>query len=494
MTAADVTTVLLWAAGSDRAPSDDARPDELDLLALVDMHALTARLVHRLESTAPSWATDRLRRGLAGLDDANRRKAEAHTAAAAEITAIEAVGNPVLVKGVSTNLATGLAYTLRCGDIDMVVPDAAAATDVVLGLGYERTREPFMHEVGEFTRGTTEIDLHAYFPVHSYTGMDPDILDAAAHPGVWVQPGFRLSMRPISWAMLDAYRVDRAVAGGRVSVPGADLLAIILSAHGFMNFTNVWSISHREKPYVRLGELADLRDLVADARFCPDRFARLVHDLDATDAVEWASWAYETLIGPSPLPRTTRATYPRCLWWGWWANLPLATGSWLRPDWYDMAQVTRDLGANLVPLTGGQSALLRLDDAGALPRQLRLTQNAALGPVALRFSDGGSTVIVVLPERPAAHIERVRVDFGSVASECRLTGERPDWSATGSHLEADLATVDGHRELTLRFCDKVGGHVLVGLADEDAEGRHPAGVLVPVALYNVGSEVDSLPL
>ena len=128
------------------------------------------------------------------------------------------------------------------------------------------------------------IDLHAHFPVHGYAGLDRDALDPAAHSGVWVQPGFRLSMRPIDWEMLNAHRVDCEVAGGRVSVPRPELLAIILSAHGFMNFTNVWSISHRDKPYVRLGELADLRDLFTDVRFDPDLFARLVHDLDATSA------------------------------------------------------------------------------------------------------------------------------------------------------------------------------------------------------------------
>ena len=37
----NVTAILLWAAGSDQAPSDDARPDEDDVLALVDLHALT---------------------------------------------------------------------------------------------------------------------------------------------------------------------------------------------------------------------------------------------------------------------------------------------------------------------------------------------------------------------------------------------------------------------------------------------------------------------
>lgn len=250
-----------------------------------------------------------------------------------------------------------------------------------------------------------------------------------------------------------------------------------------MNFTNAWSISHREKPYVRLGELADLADLTADPRFDHDVFTELVRQLGAGDAVGWAAWALESLVGPVDLPRAEDARHPRCLWWSWWADVPVAEGAWLRPDWYDMAQVTSALGASPVTLIGGRSRDLGLDDLGALPRQLRLAPDPGPWPVSVRFDDGGSTITLALPERPATPVERVRVDFGSVASEVTVAGDAGSCRAAGSHLTVDQCHTGGRREVRVRFDPgRVGRSVLVGFAGADADGQHTSGVLVPIDL------------
>lgn len=479
-----IDAVLLWAAGRQEAPPMEGRPDESALLALVDLHALTARLGHRLQGTPAPWASGSFREGLADLDLANRRQAAANLSAAAQITAIEEAGDPVMIKGLSTSLVTGLAHTLRCGDIDLVTRDGEAATNVLRRLDYQRSRAPFMHEVGEFTRGDTEVDLQSYFPVHSYTGLDRGALDPDAHPGVWVQPAYCPAVGSIDWAVLARHRLDhRLPDGGRVYIPRPELLAIVLCAHAFMNFINVWSISHREKPYVRLGELADLGDLTKDPRFDREVFARLVQDLNAADAVGWAAWAFESLIGPIDLPATYGAEHPRCLWWSWWANVPVAQGSWLRPDWYDMGQVTRTLGSNPVTLTGGRSGELDLNDRGALPRQLRLAQDAGAWPVSARFDDGGASITLTLPDRPVTPVERVRIDFGSVASEVTLTTVAPSCRTAGSHLTVDLGHDRGRRALRVCFdpC-RVGASLLIGIAAAAADGQPTSGVLVPIDL------------
>jgi hypothetical protein len=484
MTADALEAVLLWAAGRQEAPPMEGRLDESALLELVDLHALTARLGHWLKGVPAPWVSAEFRAELADLDLANRRQAAANLSAAAQITAIEEAGDPVMIKGLSTTLVTGLAHTLRCGDIDLVCRDGEEATNVLLRLDYRRSRAPFMHEVGEFTRGDTEVDLQSYFPVHSYTGLDRGALEPDAHPGVWVQPAYCPSVRPIDWALLERHRLDhRLPGGGRVFIPRPELLAIVLCAHAFMNFTNAWSISHREKPYVRLGELADLGDLTRDPRFDRVVFARLVHDLNAGDAVGWAAWAFESLIGPIDLPPALGAEHPRCLWWSWWANVPVAQGSWLRPDWYDMGQVTRALGANRVTLTGGRSGELSLHDRGALPRQLRLAQDAGAWPVSARFDDGGGTITLTLPDRPVAPVERVRIDFGSVASEVTLTAEAPSCRVAGSHLEVDQSHDGGRRALRVRFDPRrVGASLLIGIAGAEADGQPTSGVLVPIDL------------
>jgi hypothetical protein len=486
VTVKDLEAVLVWAAGRQGPPQLEGPLDESALLQLVDQHALTARLVRRLHDDPAPWVSAAFRAELADQDLANRRKAATNLSAAAHISAIEKTGDPIMIKGLSTSLVTALPHTLRCGDIDLICRDAETATKVLLELGYQRTRPPFMHEVGEFTRGATEVDLQSYFPVHSYAGLDRDALDPNAHPGVWVQPAYRPTMRPVDWLLLDRHRLDHALPdGGRVSTPRPELLAIVLSAHAFMNFTNVWSISHREKPYVRLGELADLADLTAHPRFDRDIFAELVHRLDATDAVAWAAWAFESLVGPTDRAGAGDGRHPRCLWWSWWADVPVADGSWLRPDWYDMGQVTSALGANRVTLAGGRSRKLALDDPRALPRQLRLAADPGAWSASLKFDDDGSTITVTLPERPATPVQRVRVDFGSVASEVTVATETGSWRAAGSHLAVDLCHSGGSPELRVRFDPGLVGHsVLVGVAGTNANDEHTSGVLVPIDLLD----------
>lgn len=482
MTAEDLEAVLVWAAGRQEPLRLEGPLDESALLKLIDQHALTARLIRRLHVAHAPWASAALRAELADQDLANRRHAARNLSAAAHISAIQKTGDAVMIKGLSTSLVTDLPHTLRCGDIDLICRDGEAATEVLLGLGYQRTRPPFMHEVGEFTRGAIEVDLQSYFPVPSYAGLDRDALDPDAHSGVWIQPAYRPTMRPVDWPLLDRHRLDHALPdGGQVSTPRPELLAIVLSAHAFMNFTNAWSISHREKPYVRLGELADLADLTADPRFDRDVFAELVHRLDAADAVEWAAWAFESLIGPIDLAGAGDGRYPRCLWWSWWADVPVAKGSWLRPNWYDMEQVTGALGANRVTLAGGRSRELALDDLRALPRQLRLAADPGAWWASVRFDDGGSTTTVTLPERPATPGQRVRVDFGSVASEVTIGAET--CRAAGSHVAVDLCNSGGSRELRVRFdAGRVGHSVLVGIAGTNADDEHTSGVLVPIDL------------
>jgi hypothetical protein len=148
-----------------------------------------------------------------------------------------------------------------------------------------------------------------------------------------------------------------------------------------------------------------------------------------------------------------------------------------------MGQVTSALGANRVTFAGGRSGELALDDLGALPRQLRLATEPAAWSASVRFDDGGSTITVTLPERPATIGERVRVDFGSVAAEVTVAAETGSCRAAGSHLAVDLCHSGGRRELTVRFdAGQVGRSVLVGIAGTNADDEPTSGVLVPIDL------------
>lgn len=480
--------VLLWAAGLDVPPPDGLILDEDLLLAMVDRHALAGRLLRRLQvSPPPPWATSSVLSRLAALYDETRARLCLHTEAAAQIVAeFSASSQPVLIKGISTYLVTGAAHTVRCGDIDLVCSDGDRMIEVLTGLGYHRTRDPFMHEVGEFTREETEIDVHAHFPVHGYTGLDRSGLDPTAFPGVWHQMGYRMSVCEVDWTDLDRGRIrtpDGAPAG--VSVPDPCMMAIILCAHAFMNFTNIWSISHREKPYVRLGELADLQDLAKHPAFDSGRFLRMVSEFGASDAVHWASWASRVLIGWNPLPEVRGGgpseRFPRCLWWSFWTDVPVDLDTMLWPGWLDMATLVGALGPSAV----GLGRRLHVNDLAELPRQLRLSTGTRAPSWSIQVSDLGRTVAIWLPSRPDAEIERVRVDFGSNATEWSLVTKTGHQSVMGDQISCDLREDESGQRLELRY-DSVTlspASMIIGISDEDSHGNLTRSVLLPLTIW-----------
>jgi hypothetical protein len=487
--------VLRWAAGSGvPSPAVGGDIDEKSLLSLLRRHALAGRLLQRLDSdTPPSWVDAKFYRALVGLQAETRALVADHAHATAEITRQLGAGQePVLVKGISAYLTTGAPHTMRCGDIDLVVANGDQAIDVLTALGYQRTRAPFMHEVGEFTFGGTEVDVHAYYPVHGYGSLPRSEFEPSAHNGIWQQPGYQASLVEISYRELARGRIRCPVGrSGAVNVPDPCLLAIILCAHAFMNFTNMWSISHRAKPYVKLAELADLYDLVRHPGFDPARFLVLVRRFDATDAVLWAAWASLLLTGRNPLPvrPPAQATprFPRCLWWSLWAEIAVEPDALLRPYWLDMPSLMPLLGCTELNLDAGTTGQMRIDDVGGvLRRQIRQTS----GPIPswaieIRQSGDWLTLAMSLPSRPAGTVERGRVDFGDLATEWSLAAG--SLTMTGDLAEYELCVGgDDARRLVLRYpLSKVAGptgrvSLLAGIASEDSHRRITHCVILPL--------------
>ncbi|MFE4692124.1 nucleotidyltransferase family protein [Streptomyces sp. NPDC056749] len=446
-----VTQVLRWAAGADTIPQDGDFDDGV-LLDLVGQHALSGRLERRL-STGPEWLRRRLGGPVAVMHGDTVALAEAHMREVDRIVA--ALGEqppPVLVKGIATGLLTGKKHLLRCGDIDLVCADGGPLIETLTRLGYERTRAPFLHELGEYTREGVEIDVHAYLPVPGYGAVRDADLTPAGHASTWYQPRRAPALHAIRHGRLAD---GGTVAVARVTVPDPCLLAIVLCAHAFLNFTNMWSLSHRAKPYVKLAELADLHALVQHEAFDTRRFLALVEDLDAWDAVSWAGWASTVLLGSNPLPVPAgTGPFPRCLWWDFWAQLPVDEEALLLPDWFDLAAVT--------PLLGNR---IELDTGRPTPPWT----------VEVRRDDDRVTVTVGLPDRTDAATERGRVDFGTRGTEWVLSGGL--LSAVGGHDTCELLS---GRRVRLRYrVPGAGGEVLVGVAEQDASGWMLSAVLCP---------------
>jgi hypothetical protein len=154
-----------------------------------------------------------------------------------------------------------------------------------------------------------------------------------------------------------------------------------------LNYTNVWSISHREKAYVRLGEIADLFDLANHPEFRGEKFLSLVEQFNAGHAVAWAASVARSLFGKNPLPMSSTAQldgdlpggrFPCCLWWNFWAGLRFGADDLLARRWLDMASLVKQLGENTLGATGKYSTF---DGEATKPLRRLITLATAEDPV-----------------------------------------------------------------------------------------------------------------
>lgn len=413
--------LVRWAAGGEGSLPEVPCSWTIRACNHLEGHGLLGRYLDRHANEPPSWDDAEL------VAQVSRRHSEVLDLIARQVAAIHEVcaatgdkDHLVVLKGMSTYQLTGSARCARTGDVDVVAPPALDLPQVLLSLGYVQTRDAFLHEIGEFTKGEIEIDLHSHFPVYAYpqdlAGVN---LRPEANLGRWNQRARFQERRITLDYFLATARNGAAPGGSGVRVAGPELLAIILASHAFMNFTNVWSISHREKPYVRLGELTDIQDLLALPTFNHDLFGQLIGELGATDAMRWATSTCQALLGRASM-EAARHGIPtstvRCLWWDLWADVPVPTQQMVASNWLEMSSLVGDLGANVVE-TNKWFATAGLDPKHTLTRVLATSPVATDFAVQLDPDSGPPSILIKLNLPAAAHDFRIRVDFGNWAVE-----------------------------------------------------------------------------
>lgn len=382
-----------------------------------DTERIVARIrEHRLEGRCRRLFTDLracgyhddLLEAVNAACDATSNDFRRNSAAAAQMAGHFGADFGVVVKGFSTYLLTGDPALLRCGDLDIILKDSGPIIGYLLGRGFKQTRPPFLHEIGEYTRAGVEVDLQWGFPVSRHPQTPPAAdeapLTAAGLPDVeYIDADFVL-------------RYSRVVTleGSAIRVPQPELAALIAASHGYMNYTNIWSISHRTKAWLRLSELADIEELRALPDFSNARFRDLVARFQAHDVVAWANWIWLRLTGrpmfDGVAPTTTSSAPPCCLWWNLWLRMDTPSALLLREAWYPMAVVhpllEQSIGAR--PMTGS-----------AMDEMPLLSQPDG-GKGSLRFfgaiRDGILRLAIHHDNRPKS-LCRIRVDLGSDAKE-----------------------------------------------------------------------------
>ncbi len=425
------SAILKWIVDSSRSLPSPLEFDEDMLIDLVDVHNLSGRLMQRLRGRSAPRLTPKFKENLSDLYALTKRKSIQNVNAVRQIQDLLPLNTDVIIiKGVSTYVLVGQESIMRAGDIDVLSNNNSAVVDTLLNLDYQQTRAPFLHEVGEYTKDTIEVDVHDHFPVYSYTDLLLNAnLTPSSNSGVWHQ-SYTMKQCAITYSDLrkHSYQGNKPDTMN-ITVADPNILAIIICAHAFMNYTNMWSISHREKAYVRLGEIGDLFELVNHPAFSAGIFLSLVERFEALDAVEWAANVTSVLFGKNPLPLGSSVTlgeelpntrFPRCLWWNFWANLPSGTDELIQKWWLPMDRLTRELGHNKLTTHQGTSGLhSTIRQGGCSLLQRFITQEEYPIPLILEISTSETSLVININvlSNLDTDIDRIRIDFGCVASE-----------------------------------------------------------------------------
>ncbi len=466
--------------------------DRPDLLpnALSDIDHLTKRIrEHRLEGRCRRLSHELRARGyheslFSSVDvlcEATHRAYVRNREAAEALCSRMEPGFGVVIKGFSTYLLTGDPATLRCGDIDLIVADSIPITEYLLHSGFRQTRTQFLHEIGEFYRDGTEFDLQWGFPVSRY----PDGLN----DGEWRVCGGDL-MRA-EYVTAEFACECSAGASGRIRVPTPELAVLIAAAHAFMNFSNIWSISHRGKAWLRLAEFADILDLQSDADFSPVLFRELAVRFHAQDVLSWAESIWRRLSGSTLFPtlniqHSDSAMLPFSLWWNLWVRLDPPLGLFLRQYWFPLSDV-----AEVLEERGPQSISRALGSYGAeaetaLPPLWEAAERRGTFHFLYRFFAGSLRLILKFGEVQVIPRIRVRIDFGIWAEEITTDVSGSTVSISGTSLPVQAWINRSTVTIEFQFTGapfETPGCAYVGIAAEE-NGRVAACTAFPFQLSN----------
>lgn len=448
--------VALWVAGAPVDRPDIEPSDAPAIVELIDGHCLLGRAIARGLGTVEEGGLGEL---LVHRQLAMQELVEDQLVAVEELIAATGSGAVAVLKGVATYGLTNEPTSLRTGDVDLVVEAEVDVPTLLRELGYHQTRGPFMHERGEFARGRVEIDLHDHYPVmHLPTGRSPAAAEGRRPSALGTTQAGILS----GVELLRTARPCGAPALRALPVVEPEALVVIIATHSLMNYVNAWSISHREKVYVRLGELLDVELLTRGSGFSTPRFEQLIAEVGAGDAVEFVRHLGWLLLQRDLIPSSppaSRALPPRCLWWDTWTEAPPSTGSLLRRNWYEIDRLMDEVGT----LRLSDDATLAIDPAAA-DQEGVLTTSSDAPRLWCRLDDAGGNVLEVgvrcsEPDAPV----RLRIDGGDWSVEWSRSPDQALGSFSGN-VQGEVGDTGDEASLRVSIPERASSQAFVGAA------------------------------
>lgn len=383
--------------------------DEKQLLKLIELHNIPGRIIECIKKNElDNFFSENFMLELYKLYDEFLDAVHRNIDAVGEVLIEFEDGKnnyPIIIKGFSNYVLSKNERVIRKGDIDILPSDVTDFISILLRKGYRLTKEPFMHEAGEYSKNNIEFDLHLFFPVYRY---DEKILGLQDIKNTFIEMPFE----KLDYSILRTNSVESPDKAGLL-VADANMMIIIICSHAFMNYTNIWSISHREKTYIKIGELWDIFDLVNHVSYSSQKFCEYVERFSAEDCVTWTCTILKEIFKNNPLPyqgvdfELLNIRYPKCLWWNLWDYLPTSRMQLLSDDWYDIRGVFACIGSNKVPLNSKKKAS-------------ELGKVYLIGDIDIVFIIKNNRLIIEKNNGCFDGTSNYRIDFGNAAIEINI--------------------------------------------------------------------------
>ena len=336
----------------------------------------------------------------------------------------------IIFKGISAYILTGCKGILKKGDIDILSNNPGALIETLIKLGYKQTKEPFLNELGEYTKNRSEFDVQSYFPVYSYPKI---LLKSELQPykniGKWLQ-NYCVKQKNILFE--DLYRhyyISKNRFMLKSKVADVNMLMVIICAHAFLNYINIWSISYRENVCIKIGEMLTLFKLAKHKLFNYNVFSQIVELFEAQDAIKWVGNVCKALFGRSPFPICDSNTlktkdflngFPRCLWWNFWVDVPVFPAELLQKQKISAIKIINSMNTQqmkLVKNTTKKYSTFRFENVTLFDTFICQSEKVLDCCLEIKLFDDELCFCVEI--KPPSDIKKIhfRIDLGYAASE-----------------------------------------------------------------------------
>ena len=344
---------------------------------------------------------------------------------------------PIVIKGFSNYLINEDINSIRSGDIDLLPENIEIFIDLLKENGFKLTKIPFLHEAGEYTKQGVEIDIHKYFPIYRYDESLPHLKSVSLNE-FYTMPFKKMLKEELNDS---AYFSEKH----KIKVIDPNFYILIICSHAFMNYTNIWSISHRDNTYTKIGELWDIFDLLKSANYSKEKFLSLVKKYNAYDCVSWTGKVLKAIFNYNPLSfienkRKNLHEYPKCLWWNFWINIENTPAELISENWYDYSLILDLIGTNQIKKNKNYTTL-------------NLNHVHIIGDISLEFKINEKYLII----KDYKKYSQIRVDFGKKALEFSINNSEDNFQKSGNTKEINCFIKDNDLYINL-----ISDSILIG--------------------------------